>query len=374
MPGGKSVNKKKSSVRRIGILTGGGDAPGINAVIRAAVKVAVRYYGLTVIGFEDGFGGLIENRARRLGLKDVVGILPKGGTILGTTNRDNPFYYPVFEGGKKVFRDVSDRVMDNIATHGIDALIVIGGDGSLKIARELYEKKGLPVVGVPKTIDNDLSATDQTFGFDTALTTATDALDKLHTTAESHGRVMVLEVMGRYAGWIALHAGVAGGADVILIPEIPFTFEGVCAKIMERRQEGKKFSIVVVAEGAKPIGGELVVKKVVEDSFEKLRLGGIGNLVGEKVEEMTGIETRVIVLGHLQRGGSPTPFDRILASRFGAAAVNLIMEGRFGEMVCLRTPHITSVPLAEAVGEMRRVPLGSDIIRMARQMGISFGD
>jgi len=368
------VNKKKSSVRRIGILTGGGDAPGINAVIRAAVKVAVRYYGLTVIGFEDGFGGLIENRARRLGLKDVVGILPKGGTILGTTNRDNPFYYPVFEGGKKVFRDVSDRVMDNIATHGIDALIVIGGDGSLKIARELYEKKGLPVVGVPKTIDNDLSATDQTFGFDTALTTATDALDKLHTTAESHGRVMVLEVMGRYAGWIALHAGVAGGADVILIPEIPFTFEGVCAKIMERRQEGKKFSIVVVAEGAKPIGGELVVKKVVEDSFEKLRLGGIGNLVGEKVEEMTGIETRVIVLGHLQRGGSPTPFDRILASRFGAAAVNLIMEGRFGEMVCLRTPHITSVPLAEAVGEMRRVPLGSDIIRMARQMGISFGD
>lgn len=366
--------KKKPSVRRIGILTGGGDAPGINAVIRAVVKVAVRHYGLTVIGFEDGFGGLIENRARRLGLKDVIGILPKGGTILGTTNRDNPFYYPVIENGKKVFRDVSDRVMENIAAHGIDALIVIGGDGSLTIAKELYEKKGLAVVGVPKTIDNDLSATEQTFGFDTALETATDALDKLHTTAESHHRVMVLEVMGRYAGWIALHAGVAGGADVILIPEIPFTFEAVCAKIMERRQEGKKFSIVVVAEGAKPVGGELVVKRVVEDSFEKLRLGGIGNLVGEKIEEITGIETRVTVLGHLQRGGSPTPFDRILASRCGAAAVNLVMQGRFGEMVCLQASQIASVPLAQAVGEMRRVPLDSDIIQMARYMGISFGD
>jgi len=366
--------RTKVQIKRIGVLTGGGDAPGLNAVIRAVVKVATREYGLTVIGFEDGFGGLIENRARRLTEKDVVGILPRGGTILGTTNRDNPFHYPVEENGEVVYKDVSGRVMENLAGHGIQGMVIIGGDGSLKIAEELWKRYSLPVIGVPKTIDNDLLATDQTFGFDTAVTTATEALDKLHTTAESHHRVMVLEVMGRYAGWIALHAGVAGGADVILIPEIPFTFEKVCEKVRERRRAGKKFSIVVVAEGAKPVGGELVVKKVVEGSFEPLRLGGIGNVVGDKIEEMTGIETRVTVLGHLQRGGSPTSFDRILATRFGAAAVNFLMEGRYGEMVCLRTPDIGSVPLAEATGAMKRVALGNDLVRAARQMGISFGD
>lgn len=368
------MNRRRLNIRKIGILTGGGDAPGINAVLRAAVKVATRDYGLQMIGIEQGFGGLVENKMRRLTAREVRGILPRGGTILGTTNRDNPFHYPCRENGNIVFKDLSEQAMANIEAAGIDALIVVGGDGSLKIANQMYERYGFPVVGVPKTIDNDLSATDQTFGFDTALTTATEAIDKLHTTAESHYRIMVLEVMGRYAGWIALESGLAGGADVILIPEIPFDIQKVCAKINERHSEGKAFSIIVVAEGAKPVDGDMVVARVVENSFEQVRLGGIGNVVGEQVEKITGIETRVTVLGHLQRGGSPTPFDRILGSRLGAAAVNAVMDGRFGEMVCLRTPHIASVPLAEAVGVMRRVPLGSDMIRMARQIGISFGD
>lgn len=366
---------RRKGIKKIGILTGGGDAPGINAVIRASVKVATRHYRLRVVGVEQGFGGLIENRTRKLALKDVMGILPRGGTILGTTNRDNPFHYPVrLDNGEIEFHDVSDQVRETLDKSGIEALIVIGGDGTLKIASQLWEKFSIPVVGVPKTIDNDLPATDQTFGFDTALTTATEAIDKLHTTAESHYRIMVLEVMGRYAGWIALQSGLAGGADVILIPEIPFDIDKVCDKIKERSAIGKSFSIVVVAEGARPIGGEMVVKKVVKDSFEQIRLGGISNQVGEQIEERTGIETRVTVLGHLQRGGSPTAFDRILGSRLGAAAVNLLMEGRYGEMVCLRTPHIASVPLAEAVGEIRRVPLGSDLLRMARQIGVSFGN
>ncbi|HPZ43823.1 MAG TPA: 6-phosphofructokinase [Bacillota bacterium] len=361
-------------IRRIGVLTGGGDCPGLNAVIRAVVKTAIREYNLSVIGFENGFGGLIQNRARELTEKDVVGILPRGGTILGTTNRDNPFHYPVTIKGKTEFRDVSDRVIENINIHDIDALIVIGGDGSLTIAKKLFEEKGLPVVGVPKTIDNDLSATDQTFGFDTALTTATEAIDKLHTTAESHHRVMVLEVMGRYAGWIALQSGLAGGADVILIPEIPYLIERVIDKIMDRQASGKKFSIVVAAEGAREVGGQMVVQRMVPNSFEPVRLGGIGNVLVKQIEEGTGMEARVTVLGHLQRGGSPTAFDRVLATRYGAGAVNLVMAGRFGEMVCLRTPEIKSVALAEAVGELRLVPIDGDLVRTARQVGISFGD
>ena len=361
-------------IRRIGVLTGGGDCPGLNAVIRAIVKTAIREYSLSVIGFENGFGGLIQNRARELTEKDVAGILPRGGTILGTTNRDNPFHYPITIKGKVDFRDISDRAIENISIHDIDALIVIGGDGSLIIAKKLFEEKGLPVVGVPKTIDNDLSATDQTFGFDTALSTATDALDKLHTTAESHHRVMVLEVMGRYAGWIALQSGLAGGADVILIPEIPYSIEKVIEKILERQDSGKKFSIVVAAEGATQVGGEMVVKRVVPDSFDPVRLGGIGNVLVNQIEDGTGIESRVTVLGHLQRGGSPTAFDRVLSTRYGAGAVNLIMAGHFGKMVCLRTPNIESVDLAEAVGELRMVPKDSDLVRTARQIGISFGD
>ena len=360
-------------IRRIGVLTGGGDAPGLNAVIRAVVKIAIKQYSLGVTGFLNGFGGLIKNQVRELTEREVVGILPRGGTILGTTNRDNPFHYPVIKEGKKVFVDVSDRIFENISIQEIDAMVIIGGDGSLAIARDLYEK-GLPVVGIPKTIDNDIPVTDQTFGFDTALTTATEALDKLHTTAESHHRVMVLEVMGRYAGWIALTTGIAGGADVILIPEIPFQMGKVVEKINERSQQDKKFSIIVVAEGAKPVGGEMVVRKAIEDSYDPIRLGGIGNLVAGQIEELTGKETRVTVLGHLQRGGSPTAYDRILATRYGTGAVKLVMEGRFGEMVCLSGTSISSVPLREIAGKMRQVPMDSDLIFSARQLEISFGD
>ncbi|KAF1084659.1 Pyrophosphate--fructose 6-phosphate 1-phosphotransferase [Sporotomaculum syntrophicum] len=363
----------KSVVKHIGVLTGGGDAPGLNAVIRSIVKTAIREYQITVTGFENGFGGVIKNQARELTEQDVAGILPRGGTILGTTNRDNPFHYPVVKGNEKTFADVSDRVFENISIHGIEALIVIGGDGSLAIGKELYDL-GLNVVGVPKTIDNDLSATDQTFGFDTALTTATEAIDKLHTTAESHHRVMVLEVMGRYAGWIALESGLAGGADVILIPEIPYNMDVVVQKINERTREKKKFSIIVVAEGAKPQGGEMVVNKHVEDSFDPIRLGGIGNVVAQAVEAATGKESRVTVLGHLQRGGSPTAYDRILSTRYGTEAVNLVAKGLFGNMVCLKGQHIKHVPLDQAVGELHKVPVDGELVRVARHLGICLGD
>ena len=362
-----------SKLKCIGVLTGGGDCPGLNAVIRAVVKAAIQEHNLEVIGIEDGFGGLIEGSLRKLSVNDVSGILPRGGTILGTTNRDNPFNYPVMENGKKVYKDMSSEIMRTLARHGIEALVIIGGDGSLSIAKE-FHYKGLPVVGIPKTIDNDLSATDVTFGFDTALVTATEALDKLHTTAESHHRVMILEVMGRYAGWIALEAGIAGGADVILIPEIPFDYAKICAKVMKRREQGKRFSIVVVAEGAKPLDGEMVVQQVIENSADPIRLGGIGNVVGKRLEDCTGMETRVTVLGHLQRGGSPTPFDRILGTRYGVKAVEILVKGEFGKMVSLRTPDIVAVSLDEAVGVLRTVPLNSDLVQAAKSVGIGFGD
>ena len=360
-------------VKKIGILTGGGDAPGLNAVIRAVTKTCCREYGMTVMGIENGFGGLMQNRIRELTATDVTGILPRGGTILGTTNRDNPFHYPVVKGDKKVFADVSDRVFENMSIHGMEALVVIGGDGSLAIAKQLHDL-GLKAVGVPKTIDNDLSATDQTFGFDTALATATEAIDKLHTTAESHHRVMVLEVMGRYAGWIALASGLAGGADVILIPEIPYQLEKVIDKINKRSQQHKKFSIVVVAEGAKPEDGEMVVQKTVEDSFDPIRLGGIGNVIAQQVEKHTGKESRVTVLGHLQRGGSPTAFDRILATRYGTEAANLLAREKFGAMVCLQGNTIASVSLTEATGELNQVKPDNDMIKSARKLGICMGD
>lgn len=360
-------------IKRIGVLTGGGDAPGLNAVIRAVVKTAINKYNLEVVGFIDGFGGLIHNMAKRLDLATVSGILPRGGTILGTTNRDNPFKYATMKEGERVYVDMSDNIINNLKEMEIDALVVIGGDGSLNIAREFLEK-GVPVVGVPKTIDNDLSATDVTFGFDTALVTATEAIDKLHTTAESHHRVMVLEVMGRYAGWIALHSGMAGGADVILIPEIPYDIENVCRKIVNRKLKGKKFSIVVTAEGAKPIGGEMVVQKIIEDSADPIRLGGIGNVVANQLEKCTGMEARATVLGHLQRGGSPTPFDRLLGTRYGAHAVKILMEGKVGQMVCLRGTEIESVPILDAVKELRTVKPDSDIVFAAKAVGIGFGD
>ncbi len=358
--------------KRIGVLTGGGDAPGLNAVLRAVVKTAVGRYGMEVYGFTDGFNGLVLGQYRRLTEADVAGILPRGGTILGTTNRDNPFRFLVREDGREEYRDCSDRVIANMRELNLSALVVIGGDGSLSIGRDLYNL-GVPVVGVPKTIDNDLSATDYTFGFDTALTTATEAIDRLHTTAESHHRVMVLEVMGRYAGWIAVAAGIAGGADVVLIPEIPFGYASIEAKIRERQARGRHFSIVVAAEGAKPSGGDMVVRRLVKDSPEPIRLGGIGEKVAAELELRLGVETRVTVLGHLQRGGSPTPFDRILATRCGVAAVDLVRRGEFGRMVALQTPAIVSVSLAEALRPKQVAPEG-EMVHAARSVGISFGD
>ena len=363
----------QNAIRRIGVLTGGGDAPGLNAVIRAVVRTAINEYGWQVLGIEDGYEGLLfQRQPRLLTIEDVRGILHRGGTILGTTNRGNPFAYRTEVDGKIEIRDLSRDALARIRELEMDALVVIGGDGSLKIALELFNL-GAPVVGIPKTIDNDLSATDITFGFDTALHTATDALDKLHTTAESHHRVMILEVMGRDAGWIAMEAGLAGGADVILIPEIPFKVESVADCIARRERAGRKFSLVVVAEGAAPVGGYRVCQE--EGGPDRLpRLGGIGNQLALTLRESIPQEVRVTVLGHLQRGGSPSPFDRILGTRLGAAAVRLVAEGGFGKMVALRTPNIVAVDLAEAVGQPKQVPPDGELVRTARGLGISLGD
>jgi phosphofructokinase-like protein len=369
-----SIKEKQMphTIQRIAILTGGGDCPGLNAVIRAVVKTAINEYGWEVLGIEDGFEGLIQpGKVRSLTLQDVRGILPRGGTILGTTNRSNPFQYKVRtdEGVKTL--DVSDDVVRHVQVLGIDALIVVGGDGSLNIANELMAK-GLKVIGVPKTIDNDLLKTQVTFGFDTALNTAMDALDKLHTTAESHHRVIILEVMGRGAGWIALEAGIAGGADVILIPEIPFDLKVVVDKVETRNKRGAKFSIVVVAEGAMPEGGQEVYQADSKTSHVR-RLGGIGEVIAQNLEEKCSAEVRVTVLGHLQRGGSPTAFDRLLASRFGAMVVHLIARGTLGHMVALEGNSIVAVPIAEAIAKSKVVPLDSDIILTALSLDICMG-
>jgi phosphofructokinase len=360
-------------VKRIGVLTGGGDCPGLNAVLRAVVKTAMVKYGYEVVGFKDGYRGLVMNNYVEFHSGDVSGILDKGGTILGTSNRDNPFKFRVERNGKVDFVDMSDRVLDNINAHDIDCMVLIGGDGTLTSARD-FARMGVNVVGVPKTIDNDLSATDTTFGFMTAVDTATDAIDKLHSTAESHHRVMILEVMGRYAGWIALESGIAGGADVILIPEIPYDIDKVTAKIAERKIAGKHFSIVVVAEGAKSVDGELVVSKVLKDSPDPIRLGGVGNRIAEDIEKLTGIETRVTVLGHLQRGGRPVPYDRILSTRYGVKAVDLVNEGKFGMMVGLQGDSITAVSLEDAVGKLKTVPTDGELIQIAKSVGVSFGN
>jgi ATP-dependent phosphofructokinase / diphosphate-dependent phosphofructokinase len=361
-------------IKRLGILTGGGDCPGLNAVIRAVAKTAFHRYHIEVMGILDGFGGMIENKCFLLEDSHVSGILHRGGTILGTTNRDNPFRYPVGEeNGVTVWGNVSQRAIANLKDMGIDALVVVGGDGSLSIGYELFQM-GIPVVGIPKTIDNDLSATDITFGFDTALNTATDAIDKLHTTAESHHRVMILEVMGRDAGWIALHSGMAGGADVILIPEIPFSFDAICRKIGERRLRGKKFSVIVIAEGAKLPDGSLVYQQEVPDNPHRNKLGGVADIIGRRIQEYCSVETRVTVLGHLQRGGTPTPFDRILGTRFGVKAVELAMEGHFGRMACLCSGTVQSVPLEEAVAQQKLVNPDGELVRAAKSVGIYFGD
>jgi 6-phosphofructokinase 1 len=359
-------------MKRIGILTGGGDAPGLNAVIRAAVKTAIYEYGCEVIGIRDGYDGFIDDQGViPLGIEDVRGLLPRGGTILGAANRGNPYARKVIRDGKEVTLDVSDEIVKGIQRLKMDALLVLGGDGTLRSAHELFQK-GAPVIGVPKTIDNDIGGTEATFGFDTAVTTATDAIDKLHTTAEAHHRVMVLELMGRDAGFIALHAGVAGGTDVILIPEIPFKFEAVIAKVRQRVERGYLFSIIAVSEGAKPLSGEQVFSRGGDEVYVP-RLGGIGQAVGEHIEKK-GFETRVTVLGHLQRGGSPTPFDRWLATRYGAAAVRLAAEGKFDRMVALRSGKIVDVLLEEATAVPKRVDVNGDAIITARGLGISFGD
>ena len=353
-----------SDIRCIGIGTGGGDAPGLNAVIRAATKAAIIKYGWKVIGIPDGFDGLIwPEKAFELTLKEVSGILPRGGTILGTTNRGDPFHYRTIENGKEVVRDISAQIIENAAKLGIDAVITIGGDGSQKIGYELFQK-GLKIVGVPKTIDNDLSATQVTFGFDTALHTVTDAIDKIHTTAASHHRVMVVEVMGRDCGWIALEAGMAGGAHVILIPEIPFTIHHVCRIITERERTGKHFTIVVVAEGV----------KLPPEMKENRRASSIGNLIGNAIAAGSNKEVRVSVLGHIQRGGSPSPFDRVLATRFGVSAVDLIAKGEFGQMVALRAGSIVGVDMARAIGHLKSVRPEGELVRTARAIGIGFGD
>jgi len=354
---------------RIAISTGGGDAPGLNAVIRAAVLAAV-HRGWECFGVKRGFGSLLgESDLIPLGPHEVRGITHLGGTILGTSSRGDPLKWRVQRpDGSWEERDRSQELLDSFHAHRLDALIAIGGEGTLGIVHSLW-KKGLPVVGVPKTIDNDVGGTSSTFGFDTAVATATDAIDKVHSTAESHERVIVVEVMGRHAGFIALNAGVAGSADVILIPEIPFDIDKVCDKIRRREAEGRHFSVVVVAEGALPKGGTV---SLIDPEHE--RLGGIADKVAHSIQGMTGKETRSLVLGHLQRGGSPTTSDRLLALRFGAAAIRIVAERQFGMMVAFQPPGIVAIPLEQAIAQPRRVPLDSDTITTARDLGISFGD
>ncbi|MFN8532654.1 MAG: ATP-dependent 6-phosphofructokinase [Dehalococcoidia bacterium] len=361
------------TIRRIGMLTGGGDAPGLNAVIRAVTKTAIIDHGWEVVGIRSGFDGLIPPTSLEpMTIDDVRGILPRGGTILGTANRGSPLSRRVNAEGAIELVDQSPEAIATLEEHGIDALVVIGGDGTLNIGHELA-KRGVPVVGVPKTIDNDLPETDQTFGFDTAVLTATEALDKLHSTAESHHRVMVCEVMGRDAGWIAIHAGIAGGADVILIPEIPFSVRAIVEKIAERDQLGRHFSIVVVAEGAKPSGsGQFYIRP--KDELSLGRLGGIGEWLADALAMSSGHEARCTVLGHLQRGGTPTAYDRVLASRYGAAAARAVAAGKFNHMVALKGSEIREVPLEQCVGRIRTVPPDGELVITARGLGISVGN
>ena len=358
------------TIRKIGVLTGGGDAPGLNAVIRAVVKTAHNSQ-IQVVGLEDSFDGLIyPEKSRILTPRDVTGILRLGGTILGTVNRGDPFAQPI-ETPAGTF-DYSQRVAEMFQKMSLDALVCIGGDGTLAISYEFY-KKGIPLVCVPKTIDNDIPGTTSCFGFDTAVDFATQAIDRLHSTAEAHRRIMVVEVMGRHAGWIALHSGVAGGADVILIPEVPYDLTKIAECIRNRDDWGARFSIVVVAEGAHARDKKAAVIEEAHGSHLE-RLGGEGASVARQLEQLTGKETRSVVLGHLQRGGSPTAFDRTLATRFGGKAVELIQNGQFGKMVANHPPDLVPIPLGEVVGKTKTVPLDYDLVTTARALGVSFGD
>ncbi|MBE7030841.1 MAG: 6-phosphofructokinase [Ruminococcaceae bacterium] len=361
-------------IKRIAILTGGGDCPGLNPVIRAVTRTAILKYGLEVYGVRNGYRGLYLGDIIPLDLDSISGILPVGGTMLFSSNKDNLFDYPFEENGKTVHKNVAHVGVENLEKFGIDALFIVGGDGTLTSGRD-FSRMGVNVIGVPKTIDNDLASTDTTFGFDTAVGVATEALDRLHTTASSHHRIMVLEVMGRYAGWIGLHAGIAGGADAILIPEIPYDIDKVAQAIEKRKEMGKQFSVVVVSEGAKPKDGEVVVSKVVEGSPDPIRLGGIGNVVAEQLEQRCGLESRATILGHLQRGGTPTAFDRILSTRYGSYAVDLAMEGKFGNMVTLKGNAMSYDSLENVIGQKtKNVDPDSELVQFAKNIGICFGD
>jgi len=351
--------------KTIGIITGGGDAPGLNAVIRAAVRTAIGEFGMKCIGIEDSFEGILgEPKVTKLTMKSVSGILPRGGTILGTRNRGS---FVKVVNGKTIFPEMPvEEALKNLAKLEIEALIVIGGEGTLAIA-EQFNRRNFPVIGVPKTIDNDLSATELTFGFMTAIDIATEALDRLHTTAASHDRVMILEVMGRNTGWIALHSGLAGSADVILIPEIPFSFDSVLAKIRQREKNGSRFTNIVIAEGAVEVGTQPIYM-----DKEALRLGGVGSHLRRRIEAETGKESRCVVLGHLQRGGSPNAFDRMLGTNFGACAVRALANGQTGKMVALKSNEVITVPLLEAIENIKTVRVDGQIVRTARDIGISF--
>jgi 6-phosphofructokinase 1 len=342
-------------------------------VIRAVTKKAMLDYDMEVVGIEDGYDGLMHNRHRKLGYNDVSGILTSGGTILGTSKKSNPYMYAVKKGKKIEFEDQSKIAIKNIKNLNIACMVCIGGDGTLGIASRLF-KDGIPIVGVPKTIDNDLRGTDITFGFDSAVFVATEGIDRVHSTAESHRRIMIVELMGNKAGWIALHSGIAGGGDIILIPEIPYDINVIAEKISERSRQGKRFSIVVIAEGARPKGGDVVIKRMVRESSQPVRLGGVGFVLGEHLEKITGVETRTVMMGHLLRGGSPTPFDRVLATRFGTRAVDLIENKEFGYMVGLKGNSLVNVPLQDVAKGPKKIPLNHQLIKSARSVGTCFGD
>jgi len=362
-----------SDIKRIGVLTGGGDCPGLNAVIRAVTKSAIVDYGLEVIGIEDGFLGLVENRTRPLTDADVSGILTRGGTILGSNNKCNPKRFAeVKPDGSFEIIDVTDRCMHTIQTHKIDALVVIGGDGTMACAKNFIDL-GVNCIGVPKTIDNDLVGTDVTFGFATAVQTATEAIDRIHDTAASHHRAMVVEVMGRNAGWIALHAGVASGSDIILLPEMPYEIEKVCSVVEQRRDSGKGFSIVCVSEGARPKGGEQVVRDIDPTSPDPIRLGGVGRVITELIEAETGIETRNTVLGYIQRGGTPVSEDRVLATQLGHHAIHTLLSGQPNRLIVMHGREVTHAPLEAAAGKQRTVPLDHPLLATALAVGTSFG-
>jgi 6-phosphofructokinase 1 len=358
---------------RIAILTGGGDCPGINAVIRAVAKKAMLEDEMEVFGIEDGYHGLVNNKHRKLTYNDVSGILTVGGTILGTSKIANPYRYAIKKGTQLEFKDLSKTAIKNARKLGIKCLVCIGGDGTIGIANEL-QRDGINIVAVPKTIDNDIKETDITFGFDSAVAVATEGIDRVHTTAQSHHRVMIVEVMGHRAGWLALYAGIAGGGDVILLPEIPYDIKAVVRTIEKRREKGKRFTIVVTAEGAKPKGGDVVIQRVVKESADPVRLGGIGFVLADQIEKLTSIESRTVVMGYLQRGGSPTAFDRILATSLGTKAVELIQRAKFGCMVAVRASKLVDVPLNKVARGPRTVPLNNPLIQAGRSIGTCFGD